>query len=279
MATEQHGSCAELHGLTSGHISSNQAVSTSAKHPTKKDWDLMFQPMFDEYFKPPSVVSTPISATTLFPSNTVRAFSSTAINQEAPSLKDAITHNTSTARTPQQNGIVERHNHMLVEVARTMLIFSKSPLLLWAEAMATEQHGSCAELHGLTSGHISSNQAVSTSAKHPTKKDWDLMFQPMFDEYFKPPSVVSTPISATTLFPSNTVRAFSSTAINQEAPSLSNLPNIEAKNSPLNSTNVKPNEKVTESDSNIFINLITPPDTSSAELSLRIVDTSNTHTF
>ncbi|GJT86295.1 integrase, catalytic region, zinc finger, CCHC-type containing protein [Tanacetum coccineum] len=30
----------------------------------------------------------------------------------------------STARTPQQNGIVKRHNHTLVEVARIMLIFS-----------------------------------------------------------------------------------------------------------------------------------------------------------
>ncbi|GJS03819.1 retrovirus-related pol polyprotein from transposon TNT 1-94 [Tanacetum coccineum] len=50
-----------------------------------------------------------------------------------------ITHNTSTARTPQQNSVVERRP----------------------------------ELHGLTSGHISSglvlNQASSTSAKPPIK--------------------------------------------------------------------------------------------------------------
>ncbi|GJU64588.1 retrovirus-related pol polyprotein from transposon TNT 1-94 [Tanacetum coccineum] len=48
-----------------------------------------------------------------------------------------ITHNTSTARTPQQNGVVERRNRMLVEAARTMLIFSKSLLFLWAEAVTT----------------------------------------------------------------------------------------------------------------------------------------------
>ncbi|GJW44272.1 retrovirus-related pol polyprotein from transposon TNT 1-94, partial [Tanacetum coccineum] len=39
-------------------------------------------------------------------------------------------------RTPQQNGIVERRNRTLVEAARTMLIFSKAPMFLWAEAMA-----------------------------------------------------------------------------------------------------------------------------------------------
>nr|GFC61443.1 integrase, catalytic region, zinc finger, CCHC-type, peptidase aspartic, catalytic [Tanacetum cinerariifolium] len=40
-------------------------------------------------------------------------------------------------RTPQQNGVVERRNQTLVEAARTMLIFSRAPLFLWAEAIAT----------------------------------------------------------------------------------------------------------------------------------------------
>nr|GEU39776.1 putative ribonuclease H-like domain-containing protein [Tanacetum cinerariifolium] len=48
-----------------------------------------------------------------------------------------ITHETSAAKTPQQNGVVERRNCTLVEAARTMLIFSHSPLFLWAEAIAT----------------------------------------------------------------------------------------------------------------------------------------------
>nr|GEV84147.1 Gag-Pol polyprotein [Tanacetum cinerariifolium] len=39
--------------------------------------------------------------------------------------------------TPQQNGVVERKNRTLVEAARTMLIFSRAPLFLWAEAIAT----------------------------------------------------------------------------------------------------------------------------------------------
>ncbi|GJT12020.1 retrovirus-related pol polyprotein from transposon TNT 1-94 [Tanacetum coccineum] len=48
-----------------------------------------------------------------------------------------ISHQTSVARTTQQNGIVKRRNRTLVEAARTMLIFSKSPLFLWAEAINT----------------------------------------------------------------------------------------------------------------------------------------------
>nr|GEY21139.1 hypothetical protein [Tanacetum cinerariifolium] len=48
-----------------------------------------------------------------------------------------ITHETSAAKTPQQNGVIERRNHTLVEAARTMLIFSHALLFLWAEAIAT----------------------------------------------------------------------------------------------------------------------------------------------
>ncbi|GKE15573.1 integrase, catalytic region, zinc finger, CCHC-type containing protein [Tanacetum coccineum] len=40
-------------------------------------------------------------------------------------------------RTPQQNDVLERRNHTLVEAAQTMLIFSKALMFLWAEAIAT----------------------------------------------------------------------------------------------------------------------------------------------
>nr|GFC22721.1 retrovirus-related Pol polyprotein from transposon TNT 1-94 [Tanacetum cinerariifolium] len=48
-----------------------------------------------------------------------------------------ISHQMSSVRTPQQNRVVERRNQTLVEAARTMLIFSRAPLFLWAEAIAT----------------------------------------------------------------------------------------------------------------------------------------------
>ncbi|GKC66947.1 retrotransposon protein, putative, ty1-copia subclass, partial [Tanacetum coccineum] len=51
-----------------------------------------------------------------------------------------------------------------------------------------------------------------------------------------------------TLLPSDIAGASSSTTIDQNAPSLSNSPNIEATNSPLNSKNVETNEEVAEFD-------------------------------
>ncbi|GJR35355.1 retrovirus-related pol polyprotein from transposon TNT 1-94 [Tanacetum coccineum] len=48
-----------------------------------------------------------------------------------------IFHQNTIPRTPQQNGVVEKRNRTLVEAARTMLIFSKAPMFLWAEAVAT----------------------------------------------------------------------------------------------------------------------------------------------
>nr|GFB30758.1 retrovirus-related Pol polyprotein from transposon TNT 1-94 [Tanacetum cinerariifolium] len=47
--------------------------------------------------------------------------------------EEGIEHRTSSARTPEQNGIVERRNRTLVEAARTMLSASKLPLFFWVE--------------------------------------------------------------------------------------------------------------------------------------------------
>nr|GFA78539.1 retrovirus-related Pol polyprotein from transposon TNT 1-94 [Tanacetum cinerariifolium] len=60
-------------------------------------------------------------------------------------VAEGIQHQTSIARTPEQNGVVERRNRTLVEAARTMLSAAKVPLLFWAEAIATacftQNHG------------------------------------------------------------------------------------------------------------------------------------------
>ncbi|GJR16949.1 retrovirus-related pol polyprotein from transposon TNT 1-94 [Tanacetum coccineum] len=53
------------------------------------------------------------------------------------SFNEGIEHQTSTARTPEQNEVVERRNRTLVEAARTMLSVAKVPLFFWAEAIAT----------------------------------------------------------------------------------------------------------------------------------------------
>ncbi|GAB2299566.1 hypothetical protein Dimus_038569 [Dionaea muscipula] len=48
-----------------------------------------------------------------------------------------VVHNFSTPRTPQQNGVVERKNRTLEDMARTMLIASNLPKYFWAEAVST----------------------------------------------------------------------------------------------------------------------------------------------
>nr|GEV39925.1 hypothetical protein [Tanacetum cinerariifolium] len=63
-------------------------ASTLAKPPIKNDWDLLFQPMFDEYFKNLSAASTPISSRILPPPDIVEvsssSSSSTSIDKDAP---------------------------------------------------------------------------------------------------------------------------------------------------------------------------------------------------
>jgi len=48
-----------------------------------------------------------------------------------------ILHNFSAPRTPQQNGVVERKNKSLEELARTMLSESSLPNYFWVDAVST----------------------------------------------------------------------------------------------------------------------------------------------
>ncbi|GKF01290.1 integrase, catalytic region, zinc finger, CCHC-type containing protein [Tanacetum coccineum] len=58
-------------------------------------------------------------------------------NLKAHYEKLGIMQQFSTARTPQQNGVIERRNRTLDEAARTMHIFSRLPKFLWAKAIST----------------------------------------------------------------------------------------------------------------------------------------------
>nr|GEU54437.1 hypothetical protein [Tanacetum cinerariifolium] len=76
-----------------------------------------------------------------------------------------ILHQTSVAHTPEQNGVVERLNRTLVEVARTMLSTTKVPLFFWAEAIATtcftQNRSLVILLHEKTPYHIIHDQKPS----------------------------------------------------------------------------------------------------------------------
>ena len=55
-------------------------------------------------------------------------------------MENGISRNFSAPRTPQQNGVVERKNRTLVNIARTMIIESNLPQSFWAEAVNTACH-------------------------------------------------------------------------------------------------------------------------------------------
>nr|GFC91846.1 hypothetical protein [Tanacetum cinerariifolium] len=122
---------------------------------------------------------------------------------------------TSVARSPQQNGVVERRNRTLIEAARTI---------------------SGPALNEMTPGTISSGlvptSSLFTSYVPPSRNDWDLLFQPMFDELLNPPpSVVNqTPEAIAPIaevIPPGYVDSTSSPSsitVEQDAPSTSNSP-------------------------------------------------------
>ncbi|GJS02604.1 retrovirus-related pol polyprotein from transposon TNT 1-94 [Tanacetum coccineum] len=86
------------------------------------------------------------------------------VNQTLPEYyeKIGISHEISVARSPHQNGVVERRNSMLIEAARTILIYAKAPLFLWAEAVATacytQNHSMIRRRHGKTPYELPTQQ-------------------------------------------------------------------------------------------------------------------------
>ncbi|GJT90656.1 retrovirus-related pol polyprotein from transposon TNT 1-94 [Tanacetum coccineum] len=84
--------------------------------------------------------------------------------------EEGIEHQTSTPRTPKQNGVVERRNHTLVEAARTMLSASKLPLFFWAEAIATacytQNRSIIIPTHEKTAYHIINDRKPSIKHLH-----------------------------------------------------------------------------------------------------------------
>jgi transposase InsO family protein len=51
--------------------------------------------------------------------------------------EEGIRHQYSAAYYPQQNGVAERKNQTLIDMARSMLAEFKSPYNFWAEAIST----------------------------------------------------------------------------------------------------------------------------------------------
>ncbi|GJY54230.1 retrovirus-related pol polyprotein from transposon TNT 1-94 [Tanacetum coccineum] len=90
MASEQFSSGPGLHYMT--HVTSSTGLDLNPVSqqpclpPIRDDWDQLFQPMFDEYFNPPTIVVSPVPKA-VAPRAKVLADSlvSTSIDQDAPS--------------------------------------------------------------------------------------------------------------------------------------------------------------------------------------------------
>ncbi|GJZ72570.1 retrovirus-related pol polyprotein from transposon TNT 1-94 [Tanacetum coccineum] len=141
--------------------------------------------------------------------------------------KVGISRETFVARSPQQNGIVERRNHTQIKAARTMLIYAKAPLFLWAEAVATayldeltamvsEHSSSGPALHEMTPAIISlglvPNPPHLTPFVPPSRTDWELFVAP------EPAVLTDSPFSTT---------------VDQDAPSPSNSQTTPETESPI----------------------------------------------
>nr|GEZ02889.1 putative reverse transcriptase domain-containing protein [Tanacetum cinerariifolium] len=190
-----------------------------------------------------------------------------------------ISHQVYSVRTPQHNGVVERRNRTLVEAARIMLIFSRAPLFLWAEAIATASftqnrsiiHSLCYPMNdredigklgakgdiGFFIGYSADSCAFRVSGldltyapstiitQQPTEGELDLLFEAMYDDY-----IGGQPSSAPRIVPAQI------------------QPEIVADN--------VPNAMF---DENKFVNPFATPSTSAAESSSsQYVDPSNMHT-
>ncbi|GJW75300.1 hypothetical protein Tco_0134670 [Tanacetum coccineum] len=97
---------------------------------------------------------------------------------------------------------------------------------------------------GTLSSRIVPNPIPQPPYVPPTKNDWDILFQPMFDEFFNPPSSVVSPVPvATAPRPANLTSSPVSTSINQDAPFASNPSTQEQEQSPMISQGVEESSK------------------------------------
>nr|GEY29381.1 retrovirus-related Pol polyprotein from transposon TNT 1-94 [Tanacetum cinerariifolium] len=175
-----------------------------------------------------------------------------------------IFHQKTVLRTPQQNDVVERRNRTLVKAARTMLIFSKAPMFLWAEVVATAVFGALC---------YPTNDSEDLGKLQPTADTGIFVgYAPRRKGYriYNKRTRPGTPLSTT---------------IDQDAPSL----HISSSSSALQSDSLPPgvvaelhfmeDHKVAPIDNNPFVNIFAPEPHSEASSSRDISSTESPYVF
>ncbi|GJR40069.1 retrovirus-related pol polyprotein from transposon TNT 1-94 [Tanacetum coccineum] len=117
-----------LHQLTPGYISSglvqNPVSPTPYVSPSKKDYEILFQPLFDEYFNPPPRVVSPdpVVVAALRAVDPVGSPSSTTIDQDVPSASTSPTNQEIQSQVIHQGVEEQIHGHQNAQ-------FDNAPLL------------------------------------------------------------------------------------------------------------------------------------------------------
>ncbi|GKB95026.1 retrovirus-related pol polyprotein from transposon TNT 1-94 [Tanacetum coccineum] len=217
--------------------------------------------------------------------------------------KVGISHETSVARSPQQNCVVERRNRTLIEATRTMLIDEKAPLFLWVEAVATREPGRIIETIHVDFDELTimaSEQSSLEPALHemtpktpilglipnppplapfvpPTRNEWDIVFQPVFDKLFSPPSSVVSPILIVEApAPVEPTATASSTIVDQNAPSPSTSQTTQPSQSqevPLCAEEESHDLEVAHMSNNLYFGTIIPETASNQSSSSDVIHT------
>ncbi|GKB88136.1 retrovirus-related pol polyprotein from transposon TNT 1-94 [Tanacetum coccineum] len=133
MASKQFSSGRGLHSVTSATSSSGLVPNLVSQKPCipppRDDWDLLFQPMFNEYFTPLSITVSPVQEAAA-PRAVVLADSpvSTSIDQDAPSSSTPSTQEQEQS-TKISQGFEESPKHQSFVMTHLMNLLMKNQLL------------------------------------------------------------------------------------------------------------------------------------------------------
>nr|GEX50368.1 hypothetical protein [Tanacetum cinerariifolium] len=227
-------------------------------------------------------------------------------------------HQTSVARTPEQNGIVKRWSRTFVEAARIMLSAAKVPLFFWAEAIATscftQNRSLVIPRHEKTPYHIINYRKPSVKFFHifgslryivrdggnldkikekenvpqadktvTTSNELDLLFSPMFAELLNGSTqVVSKSSAVSTADAPNQHQHQNTTPLNTQtthAPKCQVLTQAPTVTSTENINQAEMIEENAQVENDEFINIFCTPVQDRGETSSHHVDSSNMHTF
>nr|GEY58155.1 integrase, catalytic region, zinc finger, CCHC-type, peptidase aspartic, catalytic [Tanacetum cinerariifolium] len=193
-----------------------------------------------------------------------------------------ISHQMSSVRTPQQNGVVERrsiYNQRTKKIIETMNVSFDE-----LSTMAFEQRSSKPGLQCMTSGHISSGldliYAPSTiTTQQPSEGELNLLFEAMYDDYFSGQPSTTVKNVSPAQEPQVRQSSTASTAIADTALIPTNSSSL-ATNIPIPSQDVDELNSNAMVDGNTFVNPFANSSTSvAASSSSQNVDPSNMHTF